>query len=176
MMPTPLTTTFWRPVGAGVLALAVLALSACTTLPRSDPLQVTVAGIESLPGEGLELRMLVKLRVQNPNDTPLDYDGVYVRLDLLERTFATGVTDAQGTIPRYGESVVAVPVTASVLRMVRQALGFFGGEPPGKVTYGLSGKIHRATGGAVRFRSSGEIDLRATTAPAPAGPTPTPSP
>ncbi len=148
--------------------LAAVALAACASLPRTDPLQVTVAGLESLPGEGFELRMLVKLRVQNPNDTPLDYDGVYVRLDLLDKTFATGVTDASGTIPRYGEAVVAVPVTASALRLVRQALGFFGGEPPEKVTYELSGKIDRATSGAVRFRSYGEMDLRAAAGPAPA--------
>ena len=149
------------------LLVAALALSACTSLPRSDPPQVTVAGIESLPGEGFELRMLVKLRVQNPNDVPINFDGVYVRLDLMDKTFATGVTDAQGTIPRYGETIVAVPVTASVLRMVRQALGFFGGEPPEKLAYEMSGKINRSPGGAVRFRSSGEFDLRAATEPAP---------
>ena len=45
--------------------------------PR-DPLQVTVAGVESIPGEGMELRLLVKLRVQNPNDLPVEYNGVAV--------------------------------------------------------------------------------------------------
>ena len=54
------------------IALAVLSLCACTTLAGRDPLQVAVAGIEPLQGEGLELRFLVKLRVQNPNSTPVD--------------------------------------------------------------------------------------------------------
>jgi hypothetical protein len=49
-------------------ALAVLA--ACAMLPAREPLQVNVAEVESLDGQGLEWRMLVKLRVQNPNDTP----------------------------------------------------------------------------------------------------------
>jgi hypothetical protein len=57
-------------------------------------------------------------------------------------------------------------VTASVLRMLRQAMGFFGGEPPDKVTYKAVGKIQRVGGGALRFSSSGEIDLRAATEPA----------
>ena len=148
-----------------LLVIASLALGACAGMPKTDPLQVTVAGIEGLPGEGLELRMLVKLRVQNPNDLPLDYDGVHVRLDLFDKTFASGVTDARGTVPRYGESIIEIPVTASVLRMLRQAMGFFGGEPPDKVTYELAGKINRVGSGALRFASSGEIDLRAATEP-----------
>jgi len=157
-----------------LLVIASLALGACAGMPKTDPLQVTVAGIEGLPGEGLELRMLVKLRVQNPNDLPLDYDGVHVRLDLLDKTFASGVTDIRGTVPRYGESIIAIPVTASVLRMLRQAMGFFGGEPPDKVTYKAVGKIQRVDGGALRFSSSGEIDLRAATSPpeTPAEPSP----
>ena len=159
---------------SSLLIIASLALAACAGMPKTDPLQVTVAGIEGLPGEGLELRMLVKLRVQNPNDLPLDYDGVHVRLDLLDKTFASGVTDIRGTVPRYGESIIAIPVTASVLRMLRQAMGFFGGKPPDKVTYKAVGKIQRVGGGALRFSSSGEIDLRAATSPpgTPAEPSP----
>ncbi|HKU70679.1 MAG TPA: Water stress and hypersensitive response domain-containing protein, partial [Burkholderiales bacterium] len=48
--------------------------TACASLPDRDPVQVQVAGIEPLPGEGMEMRMLVKLRVQNPNNDPVDYD------------------------------------------------------------------------------------------------------
>jgi hypothetical protein len=53
------------------LAMTLLCIGGCTTLPGRDPLQVTVAGIEPLQGEGLELRMLTKLRVQNPNESPV---------------------------------------------------------------------------------------------------------
>src|SRR5258706_13369189 len=94
-----------------LVTIAVLNLSACASLPGREPIQVTVADIESLPGEGLEVRMMVKLRVQNPNDAPVEYDGVYVKVDVQDRTFATGVSDERGTIPRFGESVIAVPVT-----------------------------------------------------------------
>ena len=46
-------------------------------------------------GEGLELRMLVKLRVQNPNSTALSYDGAYVKAEVQGKTFATGVSDTR---------------------------------------------------------------------------------
>lgn len=150
-----------------VLAAAALILAGCASLVRVDPLQFTVAGIEPLQGEGLELRMLVKLRVQNPNDAPLAYDGVYVKLDVLDKTFATGVSDAAGTVPRFGESVIAVPVTVSVLRMVRHALGMLDGQPMDKVAYSLSGKLNGPIFAVARFASEGEIDLRTVTTPTP---------
>jgi LEA14-like dessication related protein len=150
-----------------VVAVAVLFIGGCASLQSGDPLQVTVAGIEPLQGEGLELRMLVKLRVQNPNDEPLDYNGAYLKLEVLDKTFATGVSDQGGSVPRFGEAVIAVPVTVSAFRMVRYALGMLDGKPVEKVTFELSGKLNRSAFSAVRFKSAGEIDLRTVTAPAP---------
>lgn len=148
------------------LALVGLGLAGCAGLPSGDPLQVTVAGIEPLQGEGLELRMLVKLRVQNPNDAPIDFNGAYVKLEVLGKTFATGVSDEVGTVPRFGEAVIAVPVTVSVIRMARYALGMLDGQPIEKVTYEMSGKLNRSAFSAARFSASGEINLRTATAPA----------
>jgi LEA14-like dessication related protein len=139
------------------VALLALGASGCATLP--DPLQVTVAGIEPLPGEGMELRMLVKLRVQNPNDAPIPYTGAAVKLDVLGSAFATGVASTAGTIPRYGEAIVEVPVTVSVLRMARQVLGMLDGRPIEKVQYELSGKLQTGSLRAVRFGTSGVLDL-----------------
>ena len=152
-----------------LLAAVPPLLAGCASLRGDDPLQVTVAGIEPLPGEGLELRMLVKLRVLNPNDAAFDYDGVYVKLDVLDRTFATGAGGERGQIPRFGESVVAVPVTVSVLRMVGHTLGVLDGKPVGKIGYKMSGKLNGPLFGAARFQSEGELDLSAGRA-APAGP------
>ena len=77
-----------------------------------------MAGIEPMQGQGMELRMLVKLRIQNPNDAPIEYDGVSVKIDVQGKTFATGVSDESGSVPRFGESVISVPVTTSAMRMV----------------------------------------------------------
>ena len=144
-------------------ALASLALGGCATLP--DPLQVTVAGIEPLPGEGMEMRMLVKLRVQNPNDAPIQYTGASVTIEVRGNTFATGVSGTPGTVPRFGEAVVEVPVTVSVMRMVRQALGMMDGKPIDKVQYELSGKLQTSGFSSVRFSSSGVLELPKGAAP-----------
>jgi len=143
--------------------LAVLALGGCAGMSGRDPVQVSVAGIESLPGEGLEMRMMVKLRVQNPGETPVEYDGVYVKLEVLDKTFATGVSDERGSIPRFGESVISVPVTVSTLRVALNTLGVvLGDTPTEKVRYKLSGKLAGPSFGSTSFQSAGELALPTT--------------
>ena len=76
-----------------------------------------------------ELRLLVRLRLQNPNDAAVDYDGVYLQLDVQDKTFATGVSDKGGTLPAFGESLISVPVSVSAMRMARQFTGMLDGTP-----------------------------------------------
>ena len=100
-----------------------------------------MVGVEPLQGEGLELRMLVKLRIQNPNDLPLDFNGVSVTMNVQGKRFATGVSDAGGSVPRFGEAIVNVPVSVSVFRIARQAVGVMTDEFRGKLTYEMNGKL-----------------------------------
>ena len=148
----------------GLKIFIALALSACAAMQPRDPVQVTVAGLESLPAEGLEVRMLVKLRVQNPNDVPIEYNGVFVKLDVLDQSFATGVSDERGSVPRFGESVISVPITVSMLRIAAQGLGLLGGSRD-KVTYSLEGKLGGSGFTSTRFQAQGQLTLPGTSAP-----------
>jgi len=152
-----------RSLPALVLFATVLVLGACAGLPGREPLQVTVADIESLPSEGLELRMRVKLRIQNPNDAPLEYRGVYVQMDVLDKTFATGVSDDPGSIGSFGESLVEVPVTVSFLRLAGHALSMIDGRPIQRVNYKLRGKLSGPLFGSTAFESQGELMLPGAT-------------
>ncbi len=143
-----------------VLALAVMLFTSVggASLQGRDPLQVTVAGIEPLQGQGLELRMLVKLRVQNPNDAPLDYNGIAVEMDVQGRTFATGVSDASGSVPRFSETIISIPVTISAFRMARQAVDMIQRGGKGPIAYELKGKLNGPALRGARFRTEGEFD------------------
>jgi LEA14-like dessication related protein len=136
--------------------IVALALAGCTSLAARDPLEVAVAGIEPMPdkGEGLELRLLVRLRVQNPNPDAISYSGAFVKVEVQDRTFATGVTDVGGTLPGFSEAVVEVPVTVSMLRMVRQVMGMKDAAGADQIRYSMSGKL-----GSHRFSASGELSL-----------------
>lgn len=140
-----------------VFCTTLLAMSGCASLTARDPVEAYVVGVEPLQGAGLELRMLVKLRVQNPNDAPIEYSGVSVSMDVLGRRFATGVSDAGGTVPRFGEQVIDVPVSVSAFRLVGRALEVFGRDKPDKIEYELRGKLAGPAFKSVRFQSKGEM-------------------
>ena len=146
-----------------LLPMSALFVHGCASLQGRDPLQVTVAGIEPLEGQGLEMRLLAKLRVQNPNDAPIDYNGVSVEMAVQGKTFATGVSDTGGSVPRYGESVIAVPVTISAFRMVRQAIDLAQSGGAGKIKYEMKGKLGGSMFGGARFATSGEFEMPTAT-------------
>jgi LEA14-like dessication related protein len=150
-----------RTWGIPLVAIGVLLLGGCASLQRREPVQVIIAGVEPLQGEGLELRMMVKLRVQNPNDLPLDFNGVSVQMDVQGKRFATGVSDAGGSVPRFGETIVDVPVTISAFGIVRQAIAVMNNEFRGKLAYAMSGRLAGPAFNSVRFRSNGEFTLPA---------------
>ena len=136
----------------------LFALAGCAGLPGSDPLNVSLAGVESLPGEGMEVRMAVKLRIQNPNDTPVNYDGVSLTLELRGLDFASGVSDAQGTVPRFGEAVLVVPVTVSAFAMAKQVYTFAMGDRS-TMAFVARGRLAGSGFGGMRFETKGEFDL-----------------
>jgi hypothetical protein len=135
----------------------LLLLAGCASLSGREPLRVTLAGVESLPGEGMELRMAVKLRVQNPNDAPVDFDGVAVSLELRGMDFASGVSDTRGSVPRFGETVLTVPVTVSAFAVARQVISLASGDNP-KVEFIARGKLSDGSFGGARFESKGSFD------------------
>jgi len=142
-----------------LLLLLILSLGACASLPNRDPLTIDVAGIEALPSEGMELRLAVTIRVQNPNDTALDYTGAALDLDLNGRKLASGVSDAVGAVPRYGETVFTVPVTISAFNVARQLIGFVSGSNTDQVSYRVRGKLEGGLFRTRRFTDEGTFQL-----------------
>lgn len=145
--------------------LALLtSLSACTLFGSRDDVYVDLVGLEPLPSQEMEARFAVKLRVQNPNDTAIRYDGIALELRVNNRPLATGVSDESGEVPRYGETVINVPVTISAFSVLRQAWGVAASAPSTShtaVPYELNGKLGGGLWGAARFTDTGELTLPA---------------
>ncbi len=142
--------------------LLMLGLSACSTLAPRDPVRIDLVGMEPVPGQGLEMRFMVKLRVQNPNDTAIRYNGIALDLDINNQPLASGVSDQAGEIPRFSEALVSVPVTISAFSAMRQAWGLANshntGRQPG-VPYTVRGKLGGGFWNTVRFNEAGLLSL-----------------
>ena len=134
-------------------------LNACALFQARDPLAISVIGIEPLPGQELEMRMAVKMRVQNPNESPIDYNGVALNLEVNGQPLASGVSDQQGRIGRYDEAVIVVPVSITAFAFLRQAYGLGKLDTLQGMPYKLRGKLASGPFGTVRFTDEGKLDL-----------------
>ncbi len=153
-----------RRVHAVILSLLLLSLSACALFPNRDPVNINVVGLEPLPSQDLEVRFAIKLRVQNPNETAIDYNGIALDLEVNGRPLASGVSDQTGSIPRFSETVVSVPVSVSAFSVLRQTLGLSQTQTLDNLPYVLRGKLAGGVFGTMRFVDSGKLSLPKTTA------------
>jgi LEA14-like dessication related protein len=142
-----------------MLLLFILGMVGCSTFPHRDPLNIEVAGIEPLPGEGLEMRMAVKIRIQNPNDNEVKFTGAALTLYLNEGKLGNGVSNESGTIPRYSETVVTIPVSISAFSAAQQLFGIMGGTATSELSYRVSGKLQGESFGAVKFSDEGRFQM-----------------
>jgi LEA14-like dessication related protein len=146
-------------LGASASLAFGLALPGCGALPR-EKVKVTVIGLEPLSFHALELRFALKLRIQNPNDVALSYDGLEFELTVNGKPLATGLTDAKGSVPRYGEAVITVPVSVSALEAVRQIRALSRADAKETaLPYVLRGKLGAGWLGQIAFEHSGSLAL-----------------
>ena len=158
-MSAPAFPLFAHALRLLLVLLLMPGLLSCATLGGRDPLSFQVVGIEPLRGEGLEVRLAVKLRVQNPNAGGIDYSGVALELKVNGRLLARGVSAQHGRLPGFGESVIEVPVSISAFAALRQALGMVDSARLDNVPYVLRGKLGGGWFGSRRFSDAGVVDL-----------------
>lgn len=147
-----------------LFSLLAIGLAACSALPPHDPLRIDLVGLEPLPGQGLEVRFAVKLRVQNPNDSAIDFNGVALELEVNDQPLASGVSDQRGRVPRFGETLISVPVSISAFSAMRQAWGAAGYQAGQGLPYVLRGKLAGGLFGTSYFTDAGTLEW-----PQPAG-------
>jgi hypothetical protein len=140
----------------GVLLL--LSLGACSSFSARDPLRIDLAGLEPLPGQGLEMRFMLTLRVQNPNDVAVDYRGIALELEVNNQPLASGVSDQSGQVPSFGESLLSVPVSISAFAAMRQAWAAADYQSAQGLPYTLRGKLVGDLFGSERFSDSGTLN------------------
>lgn len=148
-----------RSLHAVVLSLLLLSLSACALLPNRDPLNINVVGFEPLQSQDMEVRFAVKIRAQNPNDTAIDYNGVALDLEVNGQPLASGVSDQSGSIARFSETVLTVPVSVSAFSVLRQTLGLSEIQTLNNLPYVLRGKLAGGLFGTMRFTDTGKLSL-----------------
>ncbi len=144
-------------------ALSLLALIAgCATMGGlANPPRVSLAGLRLAEMGLMEQRYAASLRIQNPNDASLSVRGMEYTIYLNDRKFADGVSDRQFSVPAYGEKLIEVNLTSTVLRVFEQFKNLSNGEPQA-FRYRIAGSLSLAgLRSSVPFSHEDAIDLSA---------------
>lgn len=144
------------PVFAAAM-LGAAVLGGCAALAgKTEPPQVSLAGLQIVEMGLFEQRFNLKLRIQNPNDFSLPIRGMTYDLELNEQQFARGVSNQSVTVPALGEGLVDVQVVSNLFNVLEQLRSLSGGQ----FSYRLSGGVslaHRAA--RIPFEYQGQISL-----------------
>jgi LEA14-like dessication related protein len=144
-----------------LLALScVISFCACAAFSIQEPLSVTIADLKPIEVGVLEQRYALKVRVLNPNDVEIAFDGALFDLEVNDVAFAKGVSNQKSVIPRFGEAVIDVQAVSGLQNILMQINELLKGERT-TLTYRIKGRLHTGGFGYTRFDSSGEIALPA---------------
>jgi len=155
-------------VWAGFL---VLTWTGCAGLgPSLQAPDILLVGLLVEEVDLFETVLQLKLRVINVNDIPLMLKGIQCKLELNDKSVATGVSRTPVNIPALGSDTVSVKVYSSMFniassffRMVQNEADRTGNPD---FTYQLSGRIHLETSGltpsTIPFKTTGKISLEDT--------------
>ena len=98
------------------LTAALLFLSGCATMsPDYEEPTVELVSFKALPANGFEQNFEIGLKLTNPNNFELPFNGISCQLSLAGETLARGVTSDIPTAAAYGESRFVVPVSTSLM-------------------------------------------------------------
>lgn len=139
-------------------SIAMLALSACATLPGSlTPPEVTLADLRLIDVGLFEQRFGLSLRVVNPNNVDIPVEGLSFALELNGTSFATGVSNESVKIPRLGEAILDVQAVSSLTGLLHQLRRLSQGDQG--IEYRIHGKlITDGLLGGVPFDKRGQIE------------------
>lgn len=103
-----------------------------------------------------EQRVVLTLRIVNPNPFALSWTGVKVNTRFNDMELLPAVSSESGRVEALGESVLRVEASASTLDLLRQILAFQGGQ--GKLTYVLDGVLYQGLSSrAIPFSTEGAL-------------------
>ena len=125
-----------------VLAGVALTLAGCAALqPKLETPTVAVNSVKVLPGQGLNMRFLIGLHVQNPNAIPLPIHGVNYTVALSGQQVVSGNSQNQPTIPAHGEQDVEIEAVADLMNGLSLANALLSNPLQQEVPYAVKASV-----------------------------------
>lgn len=148
------------------LLVAIILIPGCASLgSKPEPPEVSIAGLGMVSADLFEQRFSLRLRFLNPNDFPIDIQGMNYKVLLNGKSFASGVSNREVHVPAFGEAVSEVEVVSNITRIVGQLKHLAtasGGRGPESLDYRIEGGIKLSNWSAkIPFEYEGTVSLTA---------------
>jgi len=147
-----------RPCSPAVLLCLLVSLSSCTTLrPDFEQPRVTVSSFRPVFTTAGVPNFEIGLRVVNPNNFPLELQGLAYTVELAGREVVTGVGSDLPVIAAYGEGTFKVTAAVSLMEGFRLMSDLMA-QPSDRIPYKLTTKLDVGTFmPAIRVMDEGEL-------------------
>src|SRR6478609_5539449 len=109
-----------------VLLTAVSLLSGCASALKWEAPKLSVASMKVQSADIFSQRLVVHMRVSNPNNRELPIKGITYRIEVNDAELAQGLTDTPFVVPAMGEADFDVQLTANLASALSQLLGHRG--------------------------------------------------
>jgi LEA14-like dessication related protein len=149
-----------RMARALAAALAATFLGAGCATAHLEPPQLTVMSMQVQTADLFSQRMLVHMRVVNPNARALPVKSISYRIEVGGAQLAQGLADKPFVVPAMGEAEFDVQVTANLATALPQILGRKGSRD--SLDYRLVGNVALSSGFLRRipFDERGSVKLK----------------
>jgi len=142
-----------------LIALVLLLLGCAALYQSMERPRINIANIMPRDIKLFEQVFDLEIRIQNPNNTPLEVNGLAFELELNGKRFATGVSNQSLVIDRLSSDVIHVEAITTLVGVLRQ-IAEYQETPIPRVGYRIMGSIYSGSSNVkLRFDDYGEIKI-----------------
>ena len=147
-----------RSFGVVVCAL-VLCLAACSTPKLAVP-KLALVSVAMTSADIFNQQFMVRLNVENPNDTELRITGIDYKLFLEGDSFAEGLSNKPFTVPASGDTDFDMIVRTNFVSSAGRLVSRLNGRD--QVQYVVEGKVLTDLSGLkkIPFQETGTVSLK----------------
>ena len=149
-----------RADAIALLALPAVARPGCAALPKFEAPKLSVVSMKMQSADIFSQRLLVRMRVFNPNARELPIKGITYRIEVNDAELGNGGTAAPFTVPAMGEAEFDMQITAnlaSALAQVPVAREFVGNA---RLPAGRRGRLSSGFLRRIPFDERGSVKLK----------------
>jgi LEA14-like dessication related protein len=142
--------------GSALLFLA----SGCAIVPKLEAPKLSVVSLKMQGGDLFSQRVLLRMRVFNPNARALPIEGLSYTIEINDAELGSGGSSAPFTVPAMGEAEFDMQFTANLAGALARLLTRRNSSE--KLDYRLRGNVSLASGFLRRipFDERGSVNLK----------------